>query len=83
MNTKTLQVSKAMHFLIKFVKRPRDDLSHYVYSEDKKETLRIIRPLVDLQSGSLKVKESKSSRVDIYKSRLYRFVKVICVTKRE
>ena len=60
------------------MKRPRDDLSHNVYSEDKKETLKIIRPSVDLQSGSLKVKESNAPHVDVYKSKFYRFVKVIC-----
>ena len=60
------------------MKRPRDDLSHNVYSEDKKETLKIIRPSVDLQSGSLKIKESNASHVYVYKSKFYRFVKVIC-----
>ena len=46
-----------------------------VYSEDKKETLKIIRPSVNLQSGSLKGKESNASHVDVYKSKLAKLVK--------
>ena len=64
-----------MQFLTKFVKRPRDNLSHNAYSEDKKETLKIIRPLVDLQAGSLKVKESSASFFAVAALKGYSLVK--------
>ena len=44
--------------MTKFVKRPKDDISHNVYSENNKETLKIIRPLVNLQSAAFTVKEA-------------------------
>ena len=46
-----------------------------MYSDDKKETLKIIRPLGDLQSGALKVKESNASQVAVATLKEYSFVK--------
>ena len=37
-----------------YEKKPRDDFSHNVYSDDKKETLKTIRPIIELQSVALK-----------------------------
>ena len=57
------------------MKRPRDDLSHNMYNEKNKETLKIIRPLVNLQSFALKVKESNASHVAVTALNGYSFVK--------
>ena len=60
---------------VRYRKKPRDDFSHNVYSDDKKETLKTIRPLVDLQSDALKVKESNASHVAFVALKRYSIAK--------